>query len=228
MKKLLILIVTFVASVAYAAPAMNVFTINTSDPMGYMEWARKSAPITSPSSNATTAGVCLPSYGAEEFGDMYYFNLFDSHADSVSGNYYDPVVAAEIAKIANKRTVRMIDHYTPMSPVGEGFEVGMTYSNYNLNVYTKNPQAYLEALAEYQAAAQANGFEDVTLSAFQVNTGDYTGQIMVVTQAPNSQRLGEFIDARGEDWSTSFGNKFPKLRKLKRGFIMNCEVVYAK
>ena len=102
MKKLLILIVTFVASTAYAVPAMNVFTINTSDPMGYMEWARKSAPITSPSSNATSAGVCLPSYGAEEFGDMYYFNLFDSHADSISGNYYDPVVAAEIAKIANK------------------------------------------------------------------------------------------------------------------------------
>ena len=228
MKNLLILIAIFVSSVAYAAPAMNVFTINTSDPMGYIEWARKSAPITSPSSNATTAGVCLPSYGTEEFGDMYYFNLFDSHADSISGNYYDPVVASEIAKIANKRTVRMIDHYTPMNPVGEGFEVGMTYSNYNLNVYTKNPQAYMEALAEYQAAAQANGFEDVTLSAFQINTGDYTGQTMVVTQAPNSQRLGEFIDARGEDWSTSFGNKFPKLRKLKRGFIMNCEVVYAK
>ena len=34
MKKLFILIVTFVASVAYAVPAMNVFTINTSDPMG--------------------------------------------------------------------------------------------------------------------------------------------------------------------------------------------------
>ena len=35
----------------------------------------------------------------------------------------------------------MIDHYTPMSPVGEGFEAGMTYSNYNLNVYTKkNPK----------------------------------------------------------------------------------------
>jgi hypothetical protein len=228
MKKLLILITTFVATTAYAVPAMNVFTINTSDPMGYMEWARKSAPITSPSSNTASAGVCLPSYGAEEFGDMYYFNLFESHADSISGNYYDPEVTAEIAKIANKRTVRMIDHYTPMGPVGEGFEVGMTYSNYNLNVYTKNPQAYMEALAEYQAAAQANGFEDVTLSAFQINTGDYTGQIMVVTQAPNSKRLGEFIDARSEDWSASFGNKFPKLRKLKRGFIMNCEVVYAK
>ena len=55
MKKLLILIVTFVASTAYAVPAMNVFTINTSDPMGYMEWARKSAPITAPPSNTSAA-----------------------------------------------------------------------------------------------------------------------------------------------------------------------------
>ena len=228
MKKILIIVTSIVAGIAYAAPAMNVFTINTSDPMGYMKWARESAPVTSPSSNTSAAGVCLPSYGAEEFGDMYYFNLFESHADSLSGNYYDPQVAAEIAKIANKRTVRMVDHYTPMSPVGVGFEVGMTYSNYNLNIYTKNPQAYIEAITEYEAAAQANGFEDITLSAFQINTGNYTGQIMVATQAPNAQRLGEFIDARGEDWSTSFGNRFPKLRKLKRGFIMNCEVVYAK
>ena len=57
---------------------MNVFTINTSDPMGYMEWARKSAPITAPPSNASAAGVCFATAGAEEFGDMYFFNLFDS------------------------------------------------------------------------------------------------------------------------------------------------------
>ena len=45
--------------------------------------------------------------------------------------------------------------------------MGLTYSNYNLNVYTKNPQAYMEALKEYEAAAQANGFEDVTLVLFK-------------------------------------------------------------
>ena len=228
MKKIFILIVTFVASVAYSVPAMNVFTINTSDPMGYMEWARKSAPITAPPSNTSAAGVCLSTAGAEEFGDMYFFNLFDSNVDSLSGDYYSPEIAAEIAKIANKRTVRMVDHYTPMEPAGEGFEVGLTYSNYNLNVYTKNPQAYMEALKEYEAAAQANGFEDVTLSAFQINTGDYSGQILVVTQAPNAKRLGQFLDARNEAWSTSLGNRFPKLRKLKRGIMMNCEVVYVR
>ena len=77
-------------------------------------------------------------------------------------------------------------------------------------------------------AAQANGFEDVTLSAFQINTGDYSGQILVVTQAPNAKRLGQFLDARNEAWSTSLGNRFPKLRKLKRGIMMNCEVVYVR
>ena len=39
----------------------------------------------------------------------------------------------------------------------------------------------MEALKEYEAAAQANGFEDVTLSAFQINTGDYSGQILVAS-----------------------------------------------
>ena len=65
-------------------------------------------------------------------------------------------------------------------------------------------------------------------SAFQINTGDYSGQILVVTQAPNAKRLGQFLDARNEAWSTSLGNRFPKLRKLKRGIMMNCEVVYVR
>ena len=65
-----------------------------------MEWARKSAPITAPPSNTSASGVCLSTAGAEEFGDMYFFNLFDSNVDSLSGDYYSPEIAAEIAKIA--------------------------------------------------------------------------------------------------------------------------------
>ena len=228
MKKTLLIISTFLVSSAFAAPAMNVFTINTADPMGYMEWARASAPITNPPSNTASAGVCLPSGGSEEFGDMYFYSLYDSHADSLSGNYYDPEVAAEIAKIADKRTVSSIDHYSALTPVAEGVEVGMTYANYNINVYTKNPQRYIQEIAAYQATAQANGFEDVTLGAFLINTGDYTGQVMAVIQAPTSVRLGEFLDARNEAWNIDASEKFPKLRKLKRGFMMTCEVVYVR
>ena len=101
----------------------------------------------------------------------------------------------------NKRTVRMVVTM-PMEPAGDGFEVGLTYSNYNLNVYKKSSSLHGSS-QEYEAAAQANGFEDVTLSAFQINTGDYSGQILVVTQAFNAKRLGQFLDARNEAWSTS-------------------------
>ena len=104
----------------------------------------------------------------------------------------------------------------------------MTYANYNINVYTSTPQRYIQELATYQGIAQANGFEDVTLGAFQINTGDYTGQLMVTIQAPTTVRLGEFLDARDQDWNMAAVAKFPKLRKLKRGFMMTCEVVYVR
>ena len=45
MKKILIIMTSFLANFAFAVPAMNVFTINTSDPMGYMDWARASAQL---------------------------------------------------------------------------------------------------------------------------------------------------------------------------------------
>ena len=51
---------------------------------------------------------------------------------------------------------------------------------------------------------------------------------MVVIQAPTSVRLGEFLDARNEAWNIDASEKFPKLRKLKRGFMMTCEVVYVR
>ena len=108
------------------------------------------------------------------------------------------------------------------------FETGQTFANYNINVKTKNPNGYLQALAEFQTAAQANGYEDITLEAYQINTGDYTGQIMVVIQAPTPQRLGAFLDSSNESWRQSLNNRIVKLRYLKRGFIMNCEVNYAR
>jgi hypothetical protein len=51
---------------------------------------------------------------------------------------------------------------------------------------------------------------------------------MVTIQAPTTVRLGEFLDARDQDWNMAAVAKFPKLRKLKRGFMMTCEVVYVR
>ena len=178
MKKIMISAILVMSSFGFAAPAMSVFTINTSDPVAYMEWARGSGKALAEINNVVSSGVCQPGYGAEEFGDMYYWSLFENHADSISGNPADPV--------------------------------------------------YVREISEYQELAQANGFEDITLEAYQINTGDYTGQLMVVIQGPTSQRLGAFLDSRNESWGQSLSNQISKLRYLKRGFIMNCEVNYAR
>ena len=113
----------------------------------------------------------------------------------------------------------MVEHYSPLTQVADGFEIGMTYANYNINVYAQSPERYVKELTAYQAVVQANGFEDVTFSAFQINTGDDTGKIMVAIQAPSNQRLGEYLDARGESWNAAAIEKFPKLRKLKLSLI---------
>ena len=45
MKKILLSAILAVSGVGFAAPAMSVFTINTSDPVAYMEWARGSGKL---------------------------------------------------------------------------------------------------------------------------------------------------------------------------------------
>ena len=87
MKKLLLIMTFFVASFAFAMPAMNVFTINTADPLGYLAWAEMLDQQQVLHQIHPLEGVCMPSYDAEEVGDMYYFNIFDSHADSLSGMF---------------------------------------------------------------------------------------------------------------------------------------------
>ena len=148
MKKILLSAILAVSGVGFAAPAMSVFTINTSDPVAYMEWARGSGKALAEINNVVSSGVCQPGYGAEEFGDMYYWSLFENHADSIGGNTADPVYIREISKIASKRTIREVDHYSVLTEASGSFETGQTFANYNINVKTKNPAAYLNGLSE--------------------------------------------------------------------------------
>ena len=50
----------------------------------------------------------------------------------------------------------------------------------------------MEALKDYEAAAQANGFEDVTLSAFQINTGDLFRSNLLSLKHPMLKDLDNF------------------------------------
>ena len=50
----------------------QVLHINTSDVARYLEWAENSMPvIVRDSQLPTSGGVCVPTYGAEEEGDLY-------------------------------------------------------------------------------------------------------------------------------------------------------------
>ena len=99
MKKILLSAILSISGIVFAAPAMSVFTINTSDPVAYMEWARGSGKALAEINNVVSSGVCQPGYGAEEFGDMYYWSLFENHADSIGGNTADPVYILSLIHI---------------------------------------------------------------------------------------------------------------------------------
>ena len=75
MKIILLSAILSISGIVFAAPAMSVFTINTSDPVAYMEWARGSGKALAEINNVVSSGVCQPGYGAEEFGAVSYTHL---------------------------------------------------------------------------------------------------------------------------------------------------------
>jgi len=56
MKKIMISAILVMSSFGFAAPAMSVFTINTSDPVAYMEWARGSGKALAEINNVVSSG----------------------------------------------------------------------------------------------------------------------------------------------------------------------------
>ena len=48
----------------------------------------------------------------------------------------------------------MVEHYSPLTPVADGFESGMTYANCNINVYAQSPERYKELTAYQRCSSQ--------------------------------------------------------------------------
>ena len=74
---------TFTAGQAWSRPAMNVLTINTKDPMAYMQWVKGSGAAIGASIDAGVGGLCLPSAGYYGPGELYYWHLFGDHATAM-------------------------------------------------------------------------------------------------------------------------------------------------
>ena len=78
MKKFLksfVLIFLLASTYVTAEPVMTLITVNTDDPAGYLEWARGSSETIGKTNNASAVGICSPRIGAEEMGDLYFWNL---------------------------------------------------------------------------------------------------------------------------------------------------------
>ena len=69
------LILSVAAGQVWSRAAMNVLTINTKDPMSYMQWVKGSGTAIGESIGAAVGGVCLPSAGYYGPGELYYWHL---------------------------------------------------------------------------------------------------------------------------------------------------------
>jgi hypothetical protein len=217
-----------VAAQASATPAMSVLTINAKDPMGYMKWAQKSGPAIGKSVTASVGGICAATTGYYAPGELYYWHIFPDHATAMGANTYNDTVMQELSKLEVERTVSRADAYSVAMAEPLNWDEGDTFSNWNLFVSTDDPGLYMQQLARITGAAKENGFDDIALAAYGSLTGEEAGNLLVVIQAPNGNRLGQFLDQMNSDWMAPIMADLSGIRSYRRGFTMNCTVVYSE
>ena len=219
------LMVTMIAGQAWSRPAMNVLTINTADPMSYMQWVKGSGQVIGDSINAAVGGVCLPSAGYYGPGEIYYWHLFGDHATAMGAEQYNPSVLAELKKLKAKRVVSRGDAYSVVMAEPGDYEVGQTFANWNVVVSTQDPVEYVSEVKRMSAAADENGFSDIRFTVYSYLTGENAGKLMAVIEAPDGNRLGAMLDALETEWASKILGDMAKIRRYDHGFTMNCEVV---
>ncbi|MEE2792179.1 MAG: hypothetical protein VX453_11150 [Acidobacteriota bacterium] len=232
MKRLIVLFVAvvFVLPVmAYGGQgALQVVTINTDDVSGYLSWVESSAPVMAGVFNNPGAiGACVPVQGAEQEGDVFWFSTANSHEAMFSVDPSNPTIANETAKAASLREVRARDIYSILK-AGRPLADGATWAAWNLLIKTDEPSRYVAAIADLEDATQANGLEDVTFSAFRINTGEWAGLIMASVAAPTPQRLGALFDSLSEPWAAERLARMSGFREYVRGWTLNCRVYAAQ
>jgi len=196
-----------------------------------MQWAAGSGPAIGSAISATSSGICLPTAGFEESGDLFLYFLFPSGEiamKNATASMTNETVIGEIAKLETARTVRLVDAYTVMNPADFSFEVGQSFSNWNIIVQTEAPADYVKEINAFQQSASKNGFGDIAMVAYGIDTGVHAGKVMASIQAPSADRLGAFMDARGSDWAKKHLKKFSKIREYKHGYMMECRVIQAE
>ncbi|MEM1112486.1 MAG: hypothetical protein AAGI11_11320 [Pseudomonadota bacterium] len=217
------------ASQAFATPAMTVVTVNTQDPVAYKQWAEESGPAIGRAINASLGGICISDAGFSAPGELYYWHIFRDHASALGASVYNETVRNEASKLKSKRTVSASEMLTMV--VGEeplGWEVGDTFSNWDLIISTEDVALYEQQLFRLNDAASENGFGDITISAQRYLTGANVGDMLVQMSAPTTTRLGEFLDQIDSDWMAPIMASLSGILSYQHGYVINCTVTSVK
>ena len=226
----LILTFTLVASSGlYALQGLNVITITTDDPVGYLKWLTESQPVfqEAQGDDVLASGICSPVAGGADVNEHYVWNFAPSVSAMMSnpGFFSDINVQSAIRKIASKREVTRRDlMYSVKS--GEVGAVGTSTANYNLISSTNDVSGYASALTRMENAAASNGFDDISVALYgSVTSGDRAGTVMASVQAPTPARLGAFFDQRDSAWMSEAMSEFNSIRTPVIDFMMTCTVL---
>lgn len=218
---------TFATQVS-ATPAMSVVTVNTEDPLAYMEWAQKNGSAIGKAIEATAGGVCIAVAGFYDPGEVYYWHTFKDHASAMGASIYNEAVRKETSKLKLERTVSRSDLFSLVMAEELLLDVGDTHSNWNLVISTDDPLLYKNQLNRITDEATKRGFGDVSLSAHAFLAGEDTGDLLVMVRAPSKNRLGNILDQLNSDWMAPIMLGLSDIREYQRGFLTNCTVTHVE
>ncbi|HJM59183.1 MAG TPA: hypothetical protein QGG52_01515, partial [SAR86 cluster bacterium] len=109
LKKFTLLTLLLSSSGVFALQGLNVITITTDDPEGYLKWLTESQPVfqEAQGDDVLASGICSPVAGGANVNEHYVWNFAPSVSAMMSnpGFFTDKNVQRAIRKIASKREV---------------------------------------------------------------------------------------------------------------------------
>ena len=220
----LVVMVVLIPTLAQSQVLQNIH-INTSDTARYLEWAENAMPIiASDNQLPTSGGVCVPTYGAEEEGDVYVYTLAQDFESLMTIDLTSPVAAREIAKIAPHRTVKARDLWSSVrrSP-NVNINAGDTFSMLVLLVSTGQPDMYLTQVEAMETGMHEAGHRDINFLVAQVMTGEFRNHLSVRMMAPTPERLGAAMDTmQTATWARNMINNLASIRTVAQQMTINC------
>lgn len=185
---------------ALADSTMLIAAVETSDASGYAQFVKELTAIQQEAGAKLTANVWAPIAAGEAIDVAYYVAEYASAKDWLQSQAImgeNQKIRALRQNMDAKRTITGVTTYRQIRDQGEHPDAKVL----NTDVRPTDAAAYAKALDELDALMDKNGFEDIKLNVWAVSAGgEMAGTQLVSLAAPNSERLGAFMDASGQPW----------------------------